>query len=172
MKIKSDFITNSSSASFILFIETNLPNLKAFTKSWNKYIEFFIDDNKWVIDHQIEDRKKYLKESREEGLKLKEKINNNTATKEDKIMYDFFYKGSNFKDKSKKQLIKDILGDMVIDEVVAYTYEVSHHTSMYNYILDDVPRWMQHMIIMKNIEPETFSEIGFLNCKLKIESDH
>lgn len=39
MKIKGDFVTNSSSANFILFIESTVDNLDDFQKSWDQYIE-------------------------------------------------------------------------------------------------------------------------------------
>ena len=43
MKLKSDFVTNSSSASFILFIEATTTDLEEFRELFQKFMQFFLD---------------------------------------------------------------------------------------------------------------------------------
>jgi len=43
MKIKRDFVTNSSSASFILFIESTTSDLEEFEELFQKFMQFFLD---------------------------------------------------------------------------------------------------------------------------------
>jgi len=44
MKIKLDFVTNSSSASFILHVEANTEDLNDFVSKFNDFMEFFLND--------------------------------------------------------------------------------------------------------------------------------
>lgn len=41
MKLKYDFVTNSSSASFVLYIETMEPDIESFEQSLRKLIEYY-----------------------------------------------------------------------------------------------------------------------------------
>ena len=57
MKVKLDFITNSSSASFILYVTSTENNLKDFTTKWNDFIEHFININSYSLQERV---KKYI----------------------------------------------------------------------------------------------------------------
>ena len=172
MKIKSDFATNSSSASFILYIDSNISNLEDFKESWEKYITFFIEDNMWNIDSAIRKFREYEDDSKKKFEVIKEKIENKTLTEAEQKFYDLFYEGKEPKISTDEEIIRNhIIGHMEVDKVVGNTYKISHFTPMFNFILDDVPKWMQYLIISKNMDPNIFSDLGLLSCRLSIEED-
>lgn len=45
MKIKTDYVTNSSSASYLLYIKSEYDDLEDFKKSFNKYMDDYIKYN-------------------------------------------------------------------------------------------------------------------------------
>ena len=59
MKIKSDFVTNSSSTSFIITVESDTDDQNEFIKKFNQFLKSYIAANNWqdnfvppdLIDH-------------------------------------------------------------------------------------------------------------------------
>lgn len=72
MKLKYDFVTNSSSASFVLYIETMEPDIESFKQSLKKLIEYYKTEELPYINvgHEYKDsRLEY------EGAELKNIMN-------------------------------------------------------------------------------------------------
>jgi len=52
MKIKIDYVTNSSSASFLLYIESTARDEEEFIESFNKFLEDYNEENRWKKNHR------------------------------------------------------------------------------------------------------------------------
>jgi lysyl-tRNA synthetase class I len=170
MKFKNDFITNSSSASFILKIKSTANNLKDFIELWNLYIKHYTEEHKYKIDEKVEKHKKWLRKYKREQIKLKKKIENNEATKYEKIKFELCYKEN--ENESDEDIKKDILGNMMFEKISKNLYEVSHWTSMFNCIEEDVPNWMIELIVLYNMDPKKLLRYGFKNIKFEIKDDN
>jgi len=172
LKIKTDFITNSSSASFILFIESTFDTLEEFEESWNKFLKKYIFTHKWKIDKKVKNLKISYKKAKEEISKIEEKIKNNEKiTNFEKITYDFKNERVKLENLSDEDLEKITLGNMVIQNFIGSIFEISQWSVMYN-DFSDVPEWMTYLIILHNMNPEyLLSDFGFKNVKFKINED-
>jgi len=172
MKIKNDFITNSSSASFILTIDSTANSLDEFLELWNKFLEHFILENKWKIDIQIEKYKKNLEERISEKNKLLEKINSGNADEKDKTIFNLIY--SHYDDDAinklkNEDIQKMILGEMNYNHVISHVFSVEHNVSMYN-SFDDIPDWMIYVIIKQNMGSDLF-QFGIKDVIFSIEEN-
>ena len=52
MKIKGDFVTNSSSTSFILIVESHVDSVEEFVENVNNYLLEYIAKNDWKDDFE------------------------------------------------------------------------------------------------------------------------
>ena len=53
MKIKRDFVTNSSSTSFILCVESDIDNILEFVNKYNMLLNEISDKNSWKDDYEL-----------------------------------------------------------------------------------------------------------------------
>jgi hypothetical protein len=169
MKIKTDFITNSSSASFILYVDSTADSLEEFKAIWEKYIKYYKDEYFWLFNEKVKKHREMLKENYKKKLEHQAKIDNGTANEHD-MMWNFFYKNvKNPKNVSKKEIEKIVLGNMDIKEISKHVYAVEHYTSMFNGILTDVPWWMLQLIALQNMDSIQLKRLGIISCKLSID---
>jgi glycerophosphoryl diester phosphodiesterase len=149
MKVKTDFITNSSSASFILYVNCEAKTLNEFIKLWNKYIDYYIEINSESLDKKVEKYKDATKKHIKSKKELEEKIEKGEADKRDELFYDLIYK--HFDEKASllatdDQIKRTLLGEMNFDIKFENFFTVTHDTSMYNDFFQDVPDWMLYLI--------------------------
>ena len=52
MKIKMDFVTNSSSSSFIVVVESDTKDLEEFIQKFNEFLRDHIEENSWKDDFE------------------------------------------------------------------------------------------------------------------------
>ena len=170
MKIKNDLITNSSSASFILFIESDVNSLEEFEQCWNKYIEYYVAEHNYKLMKEVKILRENLEKSWKYKLEIDEKIKNGTATWIEKSLRGLSdtIDPKNILD---DEIIKMSFGQMSISKVVGNTYSVGHWVSMFNYIVEDVPSWMIHLIVLHNMNSTELIKFGFKNVKLEIQED-
>ena len=171
MKIKTDFVSNSSSASFILLIDSTTDNFDLFVESWEHFIEDFINEHSYRIDQKVEKYKKAHEEHKKWYLERKEKISKGEASDSDKTLFDLFDK-MQIQDRTKEEIQRIVIGNYGVEQVVGTAFQVLHWTSMFNYLLEDVPEWMKYAIIMENMYPGHLMKYGFKTARIKIEKDN
>jgi hypothetical protein len=171
MKIKSDFITNSSSASYILYIESSAKNLNEFKMFWKKYQQFYIDSYRYRLDQKIKEYRKILKKSWKKKLEIDKKVKNGTASEMEKI-FNLMREPTNPKDLSDDELLNQVLDFHTnIELIVGNVYSVEYFTSMHN-DLDDIPKWMKELIILNNMKSPELMVLGFKDVRLEIKKDN
>lgn len=174
MKIKNDFVTNSSSASFILTITSAYDEIEIFNSTWNDYLREYMNDDYCEISKQIDNHKKFKKNFYES---IKKKVDKIEKKIESKIEINNFEKKlySEHKDDVLElppdaELKIKSLGNMELKHLGEKTYQIIHWTSMYNSILMDIPRWMTYLIILYNMTPAfVFDHFGFKNVQFEID---
>ena len=171
MKIKSDFITNSSSASFILFIESTANTLEEFEKGWDEYIKSYCAEYGHTLSGRVKSWRENLHKSWLYKLELDEKSKNGTATDTEKALNSGLYMALNPEKLSDDDILKMALGEMTINKEGENLFSVSYWTSMFNFVMDDLPAWMINLIVLHNMEPKDLLRFTFKDVKLKIEDD-
>ena len=147
MKLKMDFVTNSSSASFILYVTSTENNLDDFTTRWNDFVEYFINTNSYSLQEKVKKYREALKELNKDKKELEEKIKNGEALPHQKNFYDIFYfhikENNNLSD---HDIMKMLLGEMSCNHISENTFSVVHSVTMLNNLFEDLPSWMTYLI--------------------------
>ena len=127
MKTKIDFVSNSSSASFIMYIESTVNNIDDFKNDMQKFIDDYFKEYLWKFklqdDNEKQNYEKWIEEAKDEKTKkyysdsLEKFINNNT---------------------SRETVLKNRLLD-AISQVSTNVFSIEDFTGMLNDLTDDVP---------------------------------
>jgi hypothetical protein len=140
---------------------------------WNKYLDDYVEENKGKVLNDIDQIKINIQKEINAKLEFEAKIKNNIPlTQNEQWLWDVIYSeiDSNI-ESADDEIEKMALGNMYIEHIVGNTFCVEHSTSMFNYILTDVPPWMIYLIVLNNLGIDYTSKFGFKNVKLKINRD-
>lgn len=171
MKLKGDFITNSSSASFILYIESTTNNLDVFIRDcWDAYIKYYIGSYSYRLIPKAQEYRKFLEEEYKERIEIEKKNKDGLIDKKELGFFNL----SNHVFKDPKELSDDdiikeyLLGSMFVGKKVGNVFSISYWTSMFNNLTEDVPPWMIEIILMYNINPNDLTKFGMKSVKLEV----
>jgi hypothetical protein len=175
MKLKMDFITNSSSASFILYVESVVKDISEFEQLWNKYVDYFIESHSYKLLKNAEEYKENAKDSIERKKKIEEKIKNNEAIQiHEKMWFDSYSHliERNVENTSDYDWMRYTLGEMNVKQVVGPLFTISNHITMLNE-LEDIPNWMLHLILLDKTKDNKLLNFGITNVSiLVVERDY
>lgn len=160
MKTREDFVTNSSSASFIMYIESTVNNIDDFKNDMFKFITDYIKEYWWKFKIQDDNVKR-----------MYEKLIEEAKTDEQKIYYkDSLFEFDNKEDApSRETLLKNTI-NATASQISTNVFSVEDFTSMLNDLTEDLPHWMQHLIMLY-ITGES-GKYGIKSVKLKVVDDH
>lgn len=173
MKAKLDFITNSSSASFILYVTSEATNLDDFNLKWNDFVNHYINTYFYELLPEVKEWRKARKINVEKKEYLEKVIENNEATEYEKYQYNYVY--SNIKpsnDLSYQDVMKIMLGEMNTNFISNSVFTVTNNTLMLNDLIEDLPNWMKYLIILNNMGDPKLLKFGIQNVKLEVDKDH
>lgn len=165
MKIKGDFITNSSSTSFMLYIDTEYDSLEKFTENWNKYIQYFIEENRLEINQKVEERINEINE-------IREKIKNGELKIGEKFQILKYERQNPNLEKEKMEM--EIIGHMVLDHCIGNVFTVEHISDCP--AVKITPEFMKYIILLNKLydsniyTPDLKKDYGFKDVKLQIMS--
>jgi len=172
MKIRGDFQTNSSSASFILIIKSKDNDLKEFQKNWKKFINFFKDNHHWITKEKEDKMSGYYKRQEKTVKEYKEKEKNEGWLNESEKFYlSWAEEALNSRKKDKKDLYFPYSGIHLCTKILDNVFEISMFTSCFNTLLE-IPQWTNWLILKYNEDPKFLEKkFGFKEIKLKVEED-
>ena len=177
MKVKNDFITNSSSASFILTVKSYVNDLDSFKEIWDKYLDEYIDDNYYKFYIRVKAHRKWLRKCIKERKRYILKIENNTITAREKSLNDILYGDldenyhENLLKLSNNEISKKLIEGFSIKHILDNIFEIESGTIMLNY-LSDVPGFMKDLVLLSHINKEILNKLGFEEVSLKITDSH
>jgi hypothetical protein len=169
MKAKVDFITNSSSANFILYVQTTDKTKDLFVDSIKYFLEQYLIDYGWNLKQEQEQRLKSLKDT----VKRYKKDFTKNDTSEFTKMYLKDLK-THIKELEedpeyyKKHLIDNVISS--IKQTTPNVFTITYFTSMLNDMVDDCPHYMA-TLIFEYVRGNGI-KYGIENLKLEIEDDH
>jgi len=156
MKLKIDFITNSSSANLLLYIESTASTEEDFRKDMKKFVKDFFNERGWwyeAKDKEMEEKyKKFMEEAKDEKTK-----------KMYKDTLDTWKYG-----KSRSQRVEAEI--MQAKQIATHVFEIESWTSMLNYLPEDLPDYMKHLIMLY-VTGDAI-KYGIKRLTLRIDSDN
>jgi len=174
MKIKTDHITNSSSASFILSIKFKNSNLENFIEEWNSYINYFIEEHKFLFKEKVKDYKKQKRMLRKRFLQAKQKIKKGEGSDFEEYMVKNCSDDIYLVKETDDEITKKIIGKFNIkpDESFTNLFYIEQEIFMLNWLIDDTPKWIIYLILMDTIDSKFKNKFGFKKIFLKVEDTH
>lgn len=156
MKIKLDFVSNSSSASFLLYIESNATNEAEFRRDMKVFLKDFFDERGYWYEEKDKEVEKIHKE----------KIESTTNEKTKEALRDALEKWKSRKPRS--QMIQAEV--MQAKQIATNVFEIESWTSMLNYLPEDLPDYIKHLIML--YVTGDCVKYGIKRLTLRVQSDH
>lgn len=156
MKVRLDFVSNSSSASFLLYIESTADTEDQFRKD----MKFLLKDYFDIRGYWYEEKDKEMER------KYKEMMESVTDEKSKKV-----YKEALETWKSRKPMSQRIQAEvMLAKQIATHVFEIQSWTSMLNDLPDDLPDYFKYLMLIY-VTGEC-SKYGIKRLTLRVESDH
>lgn len=174
MKIKFDHITNSSSVNFILSIKFKNDNFENFIEEWNSYINYFIEEHKFLFKEKVKDYKKYKRILRKKFLQTKQKVRRGEESDFEKYFVENCNDDIYLVKETDDEIIKKIIGkfDITMDELSRNLFYVKQEIIMLNWLINDAPKWIVYLVLMSTIDPKFKNKFGFKKIFLRVEDTH
>jgi hypothetical protein len=156
MKVRLDFVSNSSSASFLLYIESNATNEAEFRRDMKVFLKDFFDERGYWYEEKDKEVEKIHKE----------KIESTTNEKTKEALRDALEKWKSRKPRS--QMIQAEV--MQAKQIATNVFEIESWTSMLNYLPEDLPDYIKHLIML--YVTGDCVKYGIKRLTLRVQSDH
>lgn len=157
MKTRIDYVTNSSSASFIMYIESVVNNIDDFKNDMQKFISDYIKEYSWKFKLQDDETKR----------KYEKWIEKATTTEWKKVYQECIDKLDN--ETRREDALRKIINEKA-SQISTNVFSIEDHTSMLNDLVDDLPHYMQRLI-MSYVTGESH-KYGIKSIKIKVVDDH
>lgn len=156
MKSKIDFVTNSSSASFLLYIESTASTEEEFRQDMKSFLKDFFDARGYWY-------KEKDKQMEEKYNKLIEECKDPESKKA--------YKDALKTWKSREPFSKRIEAEvMQAKQIATHVFEIESFTSMLNYLPEDLPDYFKHLIML--YVTGDIIKYGIKHLTLRVDSDN
>lgn len=156
MKTKLDFITNSSSASFYLYIECNAETEEQFRKDMKSLLKDYFNARDYWCEEKDEEMERKYKEMIESATDQKSKD---------------FYKKALENWKSKKSMSQKIEKEvMQAKQIATHVFEIESWVCMLNDLPDDLPDYFKYLMYL--YVTGDCVKYGIKRLTLRVQSDH
>ena len=158
MKTRIDYVTNSSSASFIMYIESTVNNIDDFKNDMQNFISDYIKEYWWKFKLQDDETRRMYEKWIEEA-----------KTSEHKIYYKQSLDEFNSDETSRETVLRNVI-NATASQISTNVFSIEDYTSMLNDLVDDLPHYMQRLI-MSYVTGESH-KYGIKSIKIKVVDDH
>ena len=156
MKVRLDFVSNSSSASFLLYIESTADTEDQFRK-----------DMKFLLKDYFDARGYWYEEKDKEIERIhKERMKESTDLKTQKALEEAYETW-----KSRKPMSQRIQAEvMQAKQIATHVFEIESWTSMLNDLPDDLPDYFKYLMYL--YVTGDCVKYGIKRVTLRVISDH